>query len=154
MSAEREIGQAEERVEQCSPLRSYSTVAQQDPGPVHGLQIALLFDAAKLHLSRAVFLECNRLGILPIVVPAKLTWLHQPLGTDAFLRYKTSLRIEYQSARAALATVELGIADFLRCVYNTIRKVLQGRRWGGSFDANGFCVGQTSVSMTILRQLQ
>ncbi len=49
---------------------------------------------------------------------------------------------------------QLPIDDFLRAVYATIRRVLQGYRWGTSFDENGFSLRQQMVSKFIRDALQ
>ena len=130
-----------------------------DPSLSKRLQPVLLLDACRVHLSRGVVSACLSQGIWPIIVPAKLTWLLQPLDTHAFLRYKAYLRTAYQLARIATPDGELSMAQFLQVIYDTIRKVLQGHRWARAFDENGLGqVGgeslQALVSGYIRRHLQ
>ena len=129
-----------------------------DPLLSKRLQLVLLLDACRVHLSSAIATACLAQGIWPIIVPARLTWLFQPLDTHAFLRYKAYLRTAYQLARIATADGELSMAQFLQVLYETIRKVLQGHRWARAFDENGLGqVGgeglQAQVSKYIQRHL-
>jgi hypothetical protein len=64
------------------------------------VQPILFLDAVRLHTTPRVLRACATAGIWPIVVPALMTWLLQPLDTDAFLPFKQRLRELYQSARA------------------------------------------------------
>ena len=121
---------------------------------VEELQPILLLDAVKLHTTKEVLAACRAAKIWPILVPAKLTWLLQPLDTDAFLPYKNHLRRAYQEARARSADGDLSIGEFLACVYDSVRRVLQGHSWGPAFDRNGFGRAQAGVSAHVQRHLQ
>ena len=118
------------------------------------LQPVLLMDACRVHLQSGVVAECLAQGIWPIIVPAKLTWLLQPLDTHVFLRYKAYLRTAYQSARLMTADGELQVAQFLQVLLETIRHVLQGRKWARAFDEDGIGEGQAQVSKHIMQQLK
>ena len=118
------------------------------------LQPILLLDACRVHIPAIVLQRCVANSIWPIIVPAKLTWLLQPCDTHAFQKYKVYLRKAYQTARAGAASHELGVAEFLACIYSAIRYVLQGNVWGTAFDADGFGHNQGRLSMYIQRQLQ
>ena len=117
-------------------------------------QPVLLMDAVRLHTTGRVLAACSAAGIWPVVVPAKMTWLVQPLDTDAFFFYKAHLQEAYQNARAESATGELDIRQFLACVHSAIRYVLQGRLWGAAFDKDGFGSGQARLGSTVKRELQ
>ena len=117
------------------------------------LHPVLLLDACRVHIPAAVLRRCFALRIWPVIIPAKLTWLMQPLDTHGFLRYKTELRKAYQEARTRAALPELSLDEFLECLYLTIRKVLQGRPWDAAFDADGFGHNQERLSDFIKRKL-
>lgn len=118
------------------------------------VQAVLLMDACRVHIPPAVLYRSLAWHIWPIIVPAKLTWLMQPLDTHSFLRYKAFLKKAYQTARAQSASLELPLSDFLACMYSTIRHILQGQRWEEAFDADGFGHNQGRVSQYMRRQLQ
>ena len=118
------------------------------------LQPILLLDAVKLHTTKEVLAACNAAKIWPILVPAKMTWLLQPLDTDGFLPFKSHLRRAYQEARARSADGDLSLGEFLACVYDAVRCVLQGRCWAPAFERDGFGRAQAGVSAYVQRHLQ
>lgn len=120
---------------------------------LNDFQPILLLDTVNFHFSASVLAACRRARIWPLFVPARLTWLLQPLDTHAFRLYKAFLREAHAEARVLAGVGDLQIAEFLRCVYQTIRSVLQCRSWAAAFDANGFGDGQAHVSGFIRRQL-
>lgn len=117
-------------------------------------QPVLLLDGSRIHFAREVLLACRRAGIWVVFIPARMTWLMQPLDTHAFRRYKQFLREAYQNARISNATSELCIHDFLQCLYSTIRSVLQGLEWDRAFDQDGFGSQQRLLSSAICANLQ
>ena len=124
------------------------------PPLVRKWQPVLLMDACRLHLHASVVAACLAQGIWPIVVPARTTFLLQPLDTHGFKPYKEHLREAYQRARLRTPNGELSVAQFLAAVCGAIRHVLQGRRWATAFDRDGFGAGQALVSRRILQRLQ
>ena len=117
-------------------------------------QPILFMDAFRPHLHKRVLNTCHAVGIWPIILPAKLTWLLQPCDTHAFQAYKLHLRAVYQARRGESATGELTVSEFLPCVYDTIRAVLQGKRWSTAFDSDGFGQQQAALSVYVQRQMQ
>ena len=109
-------------------------------------QPVLLLDAVKIHLTPRVLGACVRSKLWPLVVPPSTTWLLQPLDADAFFLYKLRLRQKYQESRLASASGELGIDEFLRCIYAAVSEVLEGRSWGVSFDKAGYSRHQVALS--------
>ena len=118
------------------------------------VQPILLLDAVRLHTTPQVLAACNAKKVWPVLVPAKLTWLLQPLDTDAFLPFKRHLQKAYQDARAGTASGDLTTREFLPCVYDAVKVVLEGRPWGLTFAQNGFGDNQRAVSAHVMRQLQ
>ena len=53
-----------------------------------------LFDAAKIHINARVLAQCSRAGLLPCLIPSKMTWLLQPLDIRAFFPFKMVLQKE------------------------------------------------------------
>ena len=120
---------------------------------INELQPVLLLDAVRLHTTTAVLAACNGARIWPVLVPARMTWLLQPLDTHAFQTYKAHLRARYQSARADLGAGDLSTSQFLECICAAIRHVLQGTRWDSAFDQDGFGNTQTQLSSFVMRHL-
>ena len=117
-------------------------------------QPILLLDACKSHYNRLVILACAAVRVWPILVPAKLTWLLQPLDTHAFAAYKVHLQKAYQLARTRTADGAVGVAELLESAYAAIHNVLQLREWASAFDHNGFCAAQAGVSSKIVTRLR
>jgi len=119
------------------------------------LQVVLVMDAARIHFAPVVLRACRAAGVWVVIVPAKTTWLLQPLDTHAFSHYKSELRRAYQRARTGSANPngDLEIGEFLVCVYHAIRTVLQGRRWAVAFDRDGFGAKQAALSVKVLQRL-
>ena len=133
-------------------LRNYER--EQVHPPMLRLQPVLSMDAANVHIHEACVRSCYALGIWPIVVPARLTWLLQPLDTHAFQKYKEYFKAAYQRARLLTPDGALPVSQFLNVFYDTIRRVLQGNRWALAFDRDGYGPRQAKVSSYILQQLQ
>ena len=119
---------------------------------VGGARIVLLLDVSRVHLTDAVLNACRRHGVWPLFVPASLTWLLQPLDTHAFAIFKWALRMAYHRARGEDANGNVSLPRMLKCFYDTIRAVLQGRRWSAAFDSNGF--GVTALSPRVALALE
>ena len=77
------------------------------------VQPILFLDAVRLHTTPRVLRACATAGIWPIVVPALMTWLLQPLDTDAFLPFSSSGCANCTRARArAVRTVTWASTSF------------------------------------------
>ena len=120
------------------------------------VRIVLILDAARIHFHPLVLRACRAEGIWAVFVPAKMTWLLQPLDTHAFALYKSELQQQYQRARLASARAggDLDVGEFLVCLYNTLRRVLQGRRWASVFDRDGYGVQQSGLGGRLRCRLQ
>lgn len=117
-------------------------------------QPVLLLDAVRIHTTRAVLMACNTHRVWPLLVPAKTTWLLQPLDTDAFQYFKAFLKSSYERVRVENGVADLNIGQFIGCVCDTIRSVLQGRRWAASFEKDGFGCGQAELGALVKRELR
>ena len=117
-------------------------------------QPILLLDAHKCHVCARVLAAARDAGIWVVVVPARLTWLLQPLDTHAFALFKRCLRKAYVAERIRSRNGEVDLPTFLRCVQTALREVLQGRHWADSFASNGFGASQACVSERVRSELQ
>ena len=111
-------------------------------------RVMLLLDACYIHMGPGFLRACARRGILVHYVPAKLTWLLQPLDTHAFARFKMFVGCEYRQEIMRNGHCEL--AAMVRIVARAVRKILQGVQWSYAFDGNGFGKGQREVRKTVL----
>ena len=112
----------------------------------------LLLDACYIHMGGGFLRACARRGILVHYVPAKLTWLLQPLDTHAFARFKIFIGCEYRQEIMRSGRCEL--SAMVRIVARAVRRILQGVAWSSAFDGNGFGKGQRKVRKTILDVLE
>ena len=136
-------------------MRRVLRYLRQALGPyMRHVQPILLMDANGCHITPDVISLCRLLGIWPVVVPAKLTWLLQPLDTHGFAAYKACLRKTYQAARVRSLNGVLDLEGFLRCVEQAIREVFQGRLWARAFDGDGFGNQQADISRRVQTALE
>ena len=122
--------------------------------PLVDAQVVLLFDACRSHTAVAVFRACTKAAIWPVVVPAKMTWLLQPLDTHALLPFKIHLQKAYQATRLQAPSGKISITDLLPCIYRAIHTVLEGRSWAYAFDHDGFSWSQAGVSDRVASKLE
>ena len=116
-------------------------------------QPVLLSDTVRFHFADTVLQACSNNGIWPMLVPAKTTWLLQPLDTHVFRAFKSALGNFYQEARIRAGRCDLNIGQFLACLYEAMHAVLQSRSWSHAFAKNGFGSGQAGVSGRIMCEL-
>lgn len=114
-------------------------------------RVMLLLDACCIHMGTGFLRACARRGILVHYVPAKLTWLLQPLDTHAFARFKVFVSGEYR--QEVLRNGHCELAAMVRIVARAVRTILQGVEWAYAFDGNGFGRGQREVRRTVLEVL-
>jgi hypothetical protein len=118
------------------------------------VQPVLLMDTAKLHYAKGVLAACRRACIWVVMIPPKMTWLLQPLDTHAFYRFKVQLQRAYLRVRASKADGQATIEDFMPCLWEAIRVVLQGVVWSRAFLGDGFGQRQRQLSTRVLDHLQ
>ena len=94
-------------------------------------QLAPFMDAAPFHLAEAVLDAIAAARTWFVCIPARLTWLLQPLDTHAFLRVKRGLRREALDDESA-ADGEEPLAKMMRYTVCAVsRGVLQAHEWRG-----------------------
>ena len=116
-------------------------------------QPILLLDAFGAHIAAAVFDELRAAGIWVVVIPANMAWLLLPLDTHCFAQFKPSLRRAYKVARVHSASGAVELAEFLRCVCDAIRNILEDRPWAHAFVNNDLSSAQGALSERVRVQL-
>jgi hypothetical protein len=116
-------------------------------------QVVFLFDAARQHVTPQVLRACAAVRVWPVVIPAGLTWLLQPLDTHVFALYKVRLQRSYHAARIAKVDGRIDVTDFLPCVYDAIKQTLDGQDWSYAFERDGFSPCQSGVGKRVLSEL-
>ena len=117
--------------------------------------VVLLLDTAGCHICPVFMRTASRRGLAVQFVPAKLTWLLQPLDTHVFAMLKRYLVQLYRQDLLQSGSRATELTARLEAVIKACRKVLQAHAWASAFEANGFSVhAQREVRQTILEELQ
>ena len=121
---------------------------------LHAITPVLIMDACKMQFAEPVVRACCRSCISLIIVPARMTWLLQPCDTHAFHRFKLELRSLILAERARAVNGSFGAVSFFDCLFNAVRRVLQGVSWSRAFDGDGYTCFQASTSKYVRRVLE
>ena len=117
--------------------------------------VVLLLDTASVHGCPRFINMAARHKIAVQFIPAKLTWLLQPLDTHAFARFKLHSVHQYRQQLLRSARGQSELTAVLESVISAIRHVLQGVVWAKAFDGNGFGTnGQAHLRTTILQEME
>jgi hypothetical protein len=107
-----------------------------------------------VHL-REDLMKTMKKGKLKIVlVPAKLTWLLQPLDTHVFQLYKKQLRKLYAELRQQSDNGMINASSWWHVLAAHANEFLESRSWAYTFEANGWCLGTREISPYLKAQLQ
>ena len=117
-------------------------------------QVILLLDTCPVHICARFLAHAARHTVSVQYVPAKLTWLLQPLDTHAFARYKAFLSEQYRRHLLRSPRGTCDVASMIKLVALTCRKVLQGVAWAYAFDGNGYTSQSTTVRDDIREALE
>ena len=98
-----------------------------------GVLPILSMDAVRVHLHDRVILECANWGIRVVVVPARMTWLLQPLDTHVFAQLKRVVRDAYQARLGSEGARALSTASWVAVVTNTVYCFLRRENWARAF---------------------
>ncbi len=107
--------------------------------------ILLIWDCSQTHLNLEVASHLRRLGILVIMVPAKLTWLLQVCDVCVFRELKTRMRMQKSCHRLSADHGQLNVGEWVSCCASAVREVIVNRSWEDSFDKMG--LGSTLATM-------
>ena len=118
-----------------------------------GYQPILSFDAAPQHTTPSVFRLARGLQIWPLTIPAKLTWLIQPLDTHVFASFKRRLEHIHQAACISAVRGDVTLAMFLQCVGAAIEDVVLHGSWAQAFGSDGFGHMQAGLSDRVRAEL-
>lgn len=103
-----------------------------------GAWIVLALDCDTNHLSVATMAHLRRLGIIPLLVPAKLTWLLQLLDVYVFGSLKKDMRLVELRSREASDTGAVARRARIKFAASSIRRIIINRDWSKAFDKLGF----------------
>lgn len=119
-------------------------------------QVVLFWDAYRVHFTDRVLAALARHRMWPLLIPASVTWLLQPLDSHAFARYKAALRRIFHRRSMALpvGSGTLSTEMVLRCAVEATQTVLETVHWAAAFDGNGFGESRRSIRASVLQELQ
>jgi len=100
-------------------------------------RIVLSMDACRAHTREDVVAHARRCGMEIIFVPAKLTWLLQPLDTHVFSQLKRSIRDGLLRRGFASTTGRWSCRDAVAVQATAITDVVVNRDWSRVFDRVG-----------------
>lgn len=121
--------------------RIHTKIRQFDPY----LQIVLVFDAYTIHIADAVLQLCKRLGIRVIIVPARLTWLLQPLDAMVFQHFKRLLRDKVVAATLAAPQGGIPWPKHMSIVGECVHTTFVQSSWATEMDKMGLATNHKLV---------
>ena len=109
----------------------------------------LLLDCCQVHCNARVWRTAKRMRILLCFVPARLTWLVQPLDVKILARLKAFMRGRYRQVQMQNEQPDVSVVQLMLILIEGIRKVLQGKAWSSAFDECGYSSDCSSLSSSI-----
>ncbi len=101
------------------------------------VRIVLAIDVCRAHTSKDVVVHARRLGFEVLFVPAKMTWLMQPLDTHVFSLLKRQIRDGLLRRSLASASGRLSAREAIAVKAAAIDEILVHRDWSGIFGRLG-----------------
>ena len=101
-------------------------------------RIVLLLDCCPCHLDSTYINTLANNGIAVVFIPAKMTWLLQPLDTHAFSSFKLAVAERYRRFLMASDSESVSNYDCIRMIGETIPEQLHRKNWRSAFHGNNF----------------
>lgn len=115
--------------------------------------IILVWDCSQTHLNLQVANHLRLLGILAIMLPAKLTWLLQVCDVCVFREFKQRLRMHKSFLRLATPDGRLRAGDWISCCGGAVREIIVSRSWEDAFDRMGLGADVASIKGRVRRAI-
>jgi hypothetical protein len=107
--------------------------------------ILLVWDCSQVHFNVEIATRLKRLGILVVMIPAKLTSLLQICDVYVFRELKNRLRMHQSFLRMTASGSRLEVGDWISCCGNAVREVVVSRCWEDAFDKMGLGCDVASI---------
>ncbi len=101
-------------------------------------QFCILPDAGKCHITEEAARCLQKHRIWFTLIPARMTFLLQPLDTHVFALLKRKLRDRLYSIRIIQARSTLTILEFMREFDVVLQELFSTRSWAHAFDGDGY----------------
>lgn len=121
-------------------------VRRQRPGQ----QLVIALDSASQHLSDSVITHAARLGLHLLFIPARMTYLLQPLDAHVFGTLKRTLRRQQLAARVANPAGSLLPGQWIDILASCVQDVLVKRSWAHAFSGNGLTGEPSAARVAVL----
>ena len=102
-----------------------------------GHAAVLVMDCCPSHLAADVLTYAQRLGVQVVIIPARLTWLMQPLDTHVFAQLKRRIRIAEYDWKACRDDRRMNQVARIEVHSAAIREVLVNGDWSRTLDRAG-----------------
>ena len=100
--------------------------------------IILVMDCDASHMCLKTITHLRRIGIVPVVVPAKLTWLLQVLDVYVFGSIKKDMRLQELKMRTESGVGQIEKMDKMKSAIMSIRRSVINRDWSTAFNKLGY----------------
>ena len=145
---------AQQRVEHSRNNRDHTkSHAETHPTLLEYTRAHTTFIYSTSHTNSIVYNACNRNDIRFLFVPAKMTWLLQPLDVAGFAIFKLRLRQFYRREQIRARHGQVATVTWMRLLGTAIRTVMQGTNWSRTFDGCGIAPLQTGLRHRILKDI-
>ena len=94
----------------------------------------LVMDCCPSHLAADVLTHAQRLGVHIVIIPARLTWLMQPLDVLVFAQLKRKIRMAEYDWKACRSDRLLRPPDRIDLHSDAIHEVLVNSDWNSALD--------------------
>ena len=109
-------------------------------------------DCCPAHLKAELFATTARLGVRVLLVPAKMTWLMQPLDTHVFQLYKRKLRARWSALRQESLDGAIKNETWWRALMTHVHQFMSEQSWAFTFRATGWLEDGQQASSYLLRE--
>lgn len=116
-----------------------------------GKTLVLVLDTAPCHRENSVLSHCSRLGIHVLFIPAKLTWLLQPLDTHVFALFKQRFFETLLQYRQRSRDGTNSGTDWIEALRVASTEILARRNWVHAFGSNGVPPCRRSLRESIVQ---
>ena len=109
-------------------------------------QIIFVVDAARCHIHRDIVNHACKHDMWMLYVPAKMTWLLQPLDAYVFAGFKADLKQQYADPKYATDTSTVPSIAWLRRLWQSIQNKVHTLDWKHAFAKVGLLDQQRNMS--------
>jgi hypothetical protein len=99
--------------------------------------IVLILDCHSVHLDIRSVTHLSRLGIIPVFVPGKLTWLLQALDVYVFAELRANIRRREATERLQAANGLPARGSWVEHVTRAVRSIIVNRDWSAELEKVG-----------------